>query len=146
MAVVSVREYKSIQLGEKCDGEAGTVTRAQRDYLERFNEAHQRRFKARPFQYGSKGSLVAQNYVGVIDLGRHQVEVLPKIDVSTSVVRRNLAKMLCVALDVEVHGSDVSAMHQTDSILEVLVRLFCVRLWSALHKGVSSAMSIGTKT
>lgn len=135
MTTVSVREYKAIRVGECIDRHAVTVTREQRDYLERFNEKHHQRYRTRPFAYGKGGSLIAQNHVGVINLGLHQVEILPKIDAGEDEVRRNLARMLSFALDVRLHGHDVSAVHRTDSILDVLVRLFCKDLWSALHKG-----------
>ena len=136
MTVVAVREYESIRVGDTCDASSQTVTKAQGAFLERFNEAQQRRFKARPFQYGPRGSLVAQNYVGIIDLGNDQVEVLPKIDAPATDVRRSLAKMLCVALDVDVLGEGGTSVNEADSILEVLVRLFCAHLWTALHKGM----------
>jgi 5-methylcytosine-specific restriction enzyme subunit McrC len=146
VTTVSVREFKALRVGERIDREAVTVTRAQRDHLERFNERHQQRFKARPFGYGSRGSLVAQNHVGVIHLGKHQVEILPKIDAGDEEVRRNLARMLCVALDVRLHGRDGSAMHRTDSILDVLVRLFCGSLWKALHQGPARRYEIRQET
>ncbi|MBS0427306.1 MAG: hypothetical protein JSR41_08455 [Proteobacteria bacterium] len=51
-----------------------------------------------------------------------------------------------MALDVRLHGRDGSAMHRTDSILDVLVRLFCDSLWKALHQGPARRYEVRDET
>jgi 5-methylcytosine-specific restriction enzyme subunit McrC len=89
------------------------------------------------FQHGPKRSLVAQNFVGVINLGRDQIEILPKIEGEVSQVRHNLAKMISVVLELELLDEDVSKIDKhNDSILEILVRMFCQRLWQCVRRGM----------
>ena len=99
--------------------------------------AHKRRFKANIFEYGSRQSLIAQNYVGVIDLGCDQIEVLPKIEgAEESEIRHNLAEMIAIALDLDISDGTSSSMNQpAANLLEIFIRLFCAQLWAAIHRG-----------
>jgi 5-methylcytosine-specific restriction enzyme subunit McrC len=76
MAVLAVREYERIRYGA-FDPVERVVTPVQHQVLERFNEDYRRRLKITVFQHGPKQSLVAQNFVGIVNLGRDQVEILP---------------------------------------------------------------------
>ena len=88
-------------------------------------------------QHGPRESLVALYFVGVINLGRDQVEILPKIECDDSQVRHNLAKMIATVLDLELYDEDSTKVHKSnDSILEVLVKLFCQKLWQCIRKGM----------
>jgi 5-methylcytosine-specific restriction enzyme subunit McrC len=137
MQVMAVREFERIQCGDAFDPGTRTVTARQQAALERFNEDYRRRLKVAVFNHGPKRSLVAQNFVGIINLGRHQVELLPKIEGGTTQVRRNLARMISTALELELHGDAVtrSELH-SESVLEVLIRLFCEQLWQAVRRGM----------
>ena len=137
MAVLAVKEYQRIHCGEEFDPANRIVTRAQHQQLERFNDDYERRLKIKVFQHGPRQSLVAQNFVGIINLGRDQVEVLPKIDSATTSVRRSLVRMIAEVLALDLHGNgETRADRHTDSILEILVRLFCEQLWQAVRRGM----------
>lgn len=134
MTVVSVCEYETIAIGERCSERV--ITLKQRNLLERASETYRKRYGVQILGYGPRGSLVAQNYVGVISMGRDQLEILPKIDAGAREVRRNLVKMLAVVRDVAVVGETPTSAHSTDSMLEVIVAMYCKQLWHALHKGL----------
>lgn len=137
MAVLAVREYERIQCGERFDPEKNHVTASQHSILERFAENYKRQFRVTVLQHGPRRSLVAQNFVGMINLGRDQVEVLPKIEGDTSVVRGNLIKMIAVILNLDLHAGDASLVDEaSDSILETLIGLFCKQLWQAVRRGM----------
>jgi 5-methylcytosine-specific restriction enzyme subunit McrC len=83
--------------------------------------------------------LRAQQVVGILATEDATLEILPKIDGSTSdaAARRSLVHMLAVVLDLEIAGgasADVS--WQKDDLLEILVRFFCDKLFAALHRGI----------
>lgn len=59
-----------------------------------------------PIAHGPRLSLVAQNLVGLINLGRDQLEILPKIEGTMSQVRHNLPRMIFVVLDLELYDDD----------------------------------------
>lgn len=137
MAVLAVREYERITCGESFDTVNRVVRPDQHRALERFSETYQKLHKVTVFQYGPRSSLVAQNFVGVINLGRDQVEVLPKIEGDISQVRHNLAKMISVVMDLELLDDDSTKVDKhSDSILEILVRLFCQKLWQCIRRGM----------
>lgn len=136
-AVLRVQEYGRIHCGSAFSPESRTVTLAQHRELERFSESYRRTRGVTVFQNGPRNSLVAQNYVGVIQLGRHQVEVLPKIDGENHEVRHSLVRMVAATLGLTLHADTVSAVERTDhSILEVLIRLYCEQLWLQVRRGM----------
>jgi 5-methylcytosine-specific restriction enzyme subunit McrC len=135
--VLRVTEYQSIRCAETFSAADKTVTRAQFQQLERFNERFEKLRKVKVFKHGARNTLVAQNFVGVIDLGPCQVEVLPKIETDEHRVRHNLLQMVATTLNLKLHGGELGLMERTDqSILEVLIRLYCDLLWDAVHKGM----------
>ena len=137
MAVLAVREYERIQCGEVFDPGNRIVTVAQHRVLERFSDNYQRLNKVTVFQHGPRQSLIAQNFVGVINLGRDQIEVLPKVEGKDSQIRDNLARMISTVLDLQLYDEDASEIKKSsDSILEVLIRLFCERLWQSIRRGI----------
>ena len=137
MAVLALKEFERITCGETFDPEGRVVRADQHRALERFSENYQKQHKVTVFQHGPRRTLVAQNFVGVVNLGRDQVEILPKIEGDVSQVRHNLARMISVALDLELYDADVSKVDKhSDSILEVLIRLFCQKLWQCVRRGM----------
>lgn len=137
MAVLALREYERIDCGPAFDPEKRTVTDAQQRALEQFSEEYKRLHKVTVFQNGPRQSLIAQNFVGVVNLGRDQVEVLPKIEGDISHVRHNLARMIATVMDLELYDGDASKIEKSDdSILEILIRLFCDRLWQSIRRGM----------
>lgn len=140
MAVLNVPEYGRIYCGESFDSVSKTITKSQRSKLERFAEDYKRQHKAEIFRYGPRQTLVAQNFVGVINVGKDQIEILPKIDgleVNSSQVRRNLAAMLAVSMGLTLRDGDASSMDRSrGTVLEILIRLFCKQVWVEVHKGL----------
>ena len=137
MAVLALREFERIICGETFDPEGRVVRGDQHRALERFSENYQKQHSVTVFQHGPRRTLVAQNFVGVVNLGRDQVEILPKIEGDVSQVRHNLAKMISVAMDLELYDADVSKVDKhSDSILEVLIQLFCQKLWQCVRRGM----------
>jgi 5-methylcytosine-specific restriction enzyme subunit McrC len=137
VGVLSLREYDRIRCGDTFDPLNRIVRVDQHRALERFSEVYQKLHKVTVFQHGPRLSLVAQNFVGVINLGRDQVEILPKIETEISQVRHNLAKMISSVLDLQLYDDDSTKVGKhNDSILEILIRLFCQKLWQCLRKGM----------
>ena len=135
MALISVREYKSLKIGEfdPVGKEGPSVTEQQADLLTTTKVTN----GLEVFKYANKTSLTAQQYVGVFQLGPHTVEVLPKIDGDDQSVRRNLVAMLTVALDLDIsEGEAACVATQNHGILEILIRLFCDKLFIQVHKGL----------
>lgn len=137
MAVLALREFDRIDCGEFFDPATRKVRKDQHRALERFSEQFQAKTGTAVFQHGPRQSLVAQNMVGVVNIGHDQVEVLPKIEGDVPQVRNNLAKMIAIVMDLDVHDDDLTkADRYSDSILEVLIRLFCQKLWQCVRRGM----------
>ena len=137
MAVLALREYDSIELGAAFDSATKAVSPRQHQTLARFTEDYKRLHKVDVFKYGPKQRLIAQNFVGIINLGRDQVEILPKIEGDTSQVRHNLAGMISAVMNLELFDSDSSKTNKSnDSILEIFIQLFCGKLWHAVRRGM----------
>ena len=99
---------------------------------------------ARIIQHGAK-FIRAQQVVGVLAADGCTLEILPKIDglgdgqssVSQAAIRKNLVKMLAVVLDLEIASGRITELGwQQDNLLEVLIRLFCNKLFDAVHRGM----------
>ena len=99
---------------------------------------------ARIIQHGAK-FIRAQQVVGVIAADGCTLEILPKIDglgdgessLSQAAIRKNLVNMLAVVLDLEIASGRITELGwQQDNLLEVLVRLFCNKLFDAVHRGM----------
>lgn len=137
MAVLALREFERITCGDVFDSENCVVRADQHLVLERFSEEYQKVHKVTVFQHGPRRSLVAQNFVGVVNLGRDQVEILPKIEGDISQVRHNLVKMICVVMDLQIYDADSSKVTtHSGSILEVFIKLFCQKLWQCVRRGI----------
>lgn len=135
--VLRVTEYKPIRCAERFSATDKTVTRVQFEQLQRFNENFEKVRRVKVFQFGARNTLITQNFVGVIQLGTFQVEILPKIDADDFQVRRNLMQMVAQTLGLRLHGGLLGQLDKTDTtVLEVLLRMYCDLMWDALHKGV----------
>lgn len=98
----------------------------------------------RILQHG-RAWLRAQQVVGVIAAQDCTLEILPKIDglgdgdseTSQAQIRRNLVHMLAVALDLDVADGQLTKLGwQNENLLEILIRLFCDKLFEAVHSGL----------
>jgi 5-methylcytosine-specific restriction enzyme subunit McrC len=91
-----------------------------------------------------RNALRARGVVGVIAAGGIVLEILPKIDVpgiegdqAIGSIRRRLVHMLAVALDLKIDAGQVSALDwQRETLLEILIRLFSVKLVDAVRQGM----------
>lgn len=137
MGLLAVQEYQRIHCGETFDAATRTITAAHHRLLEKTCEEYKRRFGFAPFDHGPRKSFVAKNFVGVVCLGRDQIDVLPKIESETTQVRKNLSRMIATSLEVDLHAPGLGQMDGTDdSVLEILVQLFCRHMWSMVHRGL----------
>jgi 5-methylcytosine-specific restriction enzyme subunit McrC len=135
--VLRLREFERITCGSIWDAESRVVALAQQRQLERFSESFRRTKGVPAFANGPRGTLVAQNFVGVVCLGRYQVEVLPKVEGPDHSVRSNLMRMVAATLNLTLNAETIGQIERTDeSVLEVMIRLFCAELWTAVRRGL----------
>lgn len=87
--------------------------------------------------------LRARGVVGVIAAPGCQLEILPKIeavgeaDTTDEALRRRLVHMLAVARDIRIDArSSASLGWQRDTLLEILIRLFCRKMIEAVRQGI----------
>lgn len=134
---ITLREHSRLRIGEFDAGNA-VVTRAQAMQLAGLKA----QYGVDIFKWVNHDALAAQQYVGVIQLDRIAIEILPKIDgtnasASDASVRRNLAAMLMVALELDIAEGDVAHIAtQQHGILEILIRLFIDKLFAQLRRGM----------
>lgn len=89
--------------------------------------------------------LRARGVVGVLAAPGCTLEILPKIDVGqkegsaeeTRDIRKRLVHMLAVALDLKIEAGRMTALGwQNETLLEILIRIFCDKLTEAVRRGV----------
>lgn len=90
-------------------------------------------------------ALRARGVVGILATGDASLEILPKIDVApgetldyqNAAIRKRLVHMLAVALDLRIDlGAFTDLAWQRETLLEILIRIFCDKLTMALRKGM----------
>lgn len=90
-------------------------------------------------------ALRARGVVGILAAGDASLEILPKIDVAPggtrddqdAAIRKRLVHMLAVALDLKIDlGVITDLTWQRETLLEILIRIFCEKLTEALRKGM----------
>lgn len=93
-------------------------------------------------EHGRK-SLRARGIVGVIATPDCQLEILPKIEggaetkVSDATLRARLIHMLALAYELPIEVSAMTQLGwQRDTVLELLIRLFCQKLTGAVRQGM----------
>jgi len=93
-------------------------------------------------EHGRKG-LRARGVVGVIATPDCQLEILPKIEgggeteVSDATLRARLIHMLAVAYDLPIEAGAVTQLGwQRETVLELLIRLFCAKLTDVVRQGM----------
>ncbi len=84
-------------------------------------------------------ALCARQIVGVLATPDVEIEILPKIDtLGEDGVRDVLVHMLAKAWDLPISDGEAALFsRQEKTLLEVLIRLFCERLFRAVHRGLS---------
>lgn len=93
-------------------------------------------------EHGRKG-LRARGVIGVIATPDCQLEILPKIErggeieVSDATLRARLIHMLAVAYDLPIEAGTMTKLGwQRETVLELLIRLFCAKLTDAVRQGM----------
>ena len=89
-------------------------------------------------------ALRARGIVGVIAASGCQLEILPKIEAtgedgtaSPAALRKRLVHMLAVAHDLKIDAGAMAQLGwQRDTLLEILIRLFCRQLTDAVRQGM----------
>jgi 5-methylcytosine-specific restriction enzyme subunit McrC len=90
-------------------------------------------------------ALRARGVVGILAAKDCSLEILPKIDVApgenvnrqNAAIRKRLIHMLAVALDLKVDlGAITELAWQRETLLEILIRIFCEKLTEAVRKGM----------
>jgi len=89
--------------------------------------------------------LRARGVVGVLAAEGCSLEILPKIDVNqpggevlqNAAIRKRLVHMLAVALDLKIETGQVTELDwQRETLLEILIRIFCNKLTDAVRRGM----------
>lgn len=90
-----------------------------------------------------RNDLRARGVVGVIAAPGCQLEILPKIEAmgetgtDDAILRRRLVHMLAVARDIRIDAQTSASLGwQRDTLLEILIRLFCTRMVEAVRQGL----------
>lgn len=88
--------------------------------------------------------IIAGQMVGVISAAGCSLEVLPKIGAETNEpdtsIRHRLVRMLSVALGLELSDGQAATMaRQTETLLDILIRLFADRLLAEAKRGLPLA-------
>lgn len=131
MKLIPVREHDEIRVAR--NGVAGEISVAQADRLTDL----ERQYRVEVFRWKHSDRIKATQFVGVAVAGDVVVEVLPKIDnADANVVRRNLVQMLCKTRKLDIRASEMTALGKQHNLLEIIVRLFCERLFTEVHRGL----------
>lgn len=89
--------------------------------------------------------LRARGVVGVLATDECSLEILPKIDVEVqggeamqnAALRKRLVHMLAVALDLKIETGQITELDwQRETLLEILIRIFCSKLSDAVRRGM----------
>jgi 5-methylcytosine-specific restriction enzyme subunit McrC len=134
----TIREWEHIRYGT--DG--ATIPEAHADRIAAVAKASA--FSGRDgegvLEHGRK-QLRARGVVGVIATPGCQLEVLPKVEgevgVSDAILRHRLIHMLALIHDLPIDAGAMTRLGwQRDTVLELLIRLFCVKLTDAVRQGM----------
>ena len=136
----TIREWEHIRYGI----DETTIPEPQADWI--VAKARESAFSGRGgegvLEHGRKG-LRAHGVVGVIATPDCQLEILPKIegagenDVENTTLRDRLIHMLAMVWNIRIDAGVVTRLGwQRDTLLEMLIRLYCSKLTDAVRKGM----------
>jgi 5-methylcytosine-specific restriction enzyme subunit McrC len=137
-----VREWEYLSISDA--GGENVVSRAQADHL--LSAARRAQKLLRTTETDSQHilsdgvqKLRTQQVVGVLAAPAISLEILPKIDrIDDGKVRSNLIRMLARTKNIAVAYGDLTELDwQNKDLLEILIRLFCNKLFEAVHRGLS---------
>ncbi|HEV2081793.1 MAG TPA: restriction endonuclease [Brevundimonas sp.] len=140
--VISVGEWGRLPIRE--DDSQGSVTSSQADALMAGAAAVERKLGIGSGEGASvlvrtHKELCARQVVGVLAVPGVELEILPKIDrLGEDGVRGVLIHMVAHAWDLPIADGEAALFsRQEKTLLEILIRLFCDRLFKAVHRGLS---------
>lgn len=142
MPAYTVREWEKIAYGE-AEGQIA-VHHADRLAALAARSAFAGRGGSGVLEHG-RNALRARGVVGILAVGDASLEILPKIDVApgetpdheNAAIRKRLVHMLAVALDLKIDlGVITDLAWQRETLLEILIRIFCDKLTETLRKGM----------
>jgi len=87
----------------------------------------------------SNNRIKAGRYVGIIQVGKQTIEVLPKVlsnldDNSSSFIRKNLLFMLSYINKLDIKETDIAKLKKTTDLFEIIIHLFAKNLLELLKK------------
>lgn len=130
---ISIREYDRLYIRSERDLSHNTISSADAAYLQNVV------IDSSPvFSFGNR-CLIAQQYVGVIELPDFTIEILPKIygEVDTDKLRDVLIRMLIVAHQINsIRQFKASVEIRDNSLLEVIVQSFLHELQIYVDSGL----------
>lgn len=146
MSVLTVREYTTIPVAHRFsnDPKGLSVSSGHLKRLAHLNRIYRRRARFEPVELRYQ-AIRTRQYVGVIGLGRDSIEILPKVEKGgdtqeTVTIRSNLLRMLAVTRRLPIREAEVSRLATQDNhLLEILLRLYCEKLFAQLHRGLLNA-------
>lgn len=146
MTHLTVHEWGWVPLRDGAGDVAGTgFTRGQADALLKAARAHPLAdTHGTNILVDRHTALVAQQMVGIIAAPGCSLEILPKIDPhdmeSEAGIRGRLVHMLDVALGLSISDGGAESMaRQSNSLLDILIRLFADRLLAEARRGLPRA-------
>lgn len=132
---LTVFEQGAIPVASRASEEPACLGQAEAAGLVELGE----RMGARAFSWHRPTRLRVEQYVGVVQFGEVQIEILPKIEGLTEPgnVRQSLLGMLAVAEDLEVRGSEiVGYLDAGEPFVRALARLYCRKLLELARRGL----------
>jgi 5-methylcytosine-specific restriction enzyme subunit McrC len=132
---ITVSEQSQIQIRSCADEEVGYISPTQASALVTLGE----RMGARIASWQGLNALRTHQFVGVVQIGELQLEILPKLDglPDPAKVRQNLLAMLAMTQDLEVRASEmIGFLESSEPFICALARLYCRRLLEALRRGL----------
>lgn len=140
--MIPVGEWGRLPIRE--DGSERSVTSGQADALTAGAAAVERKLGIGSGEGASvlvrtHKELCARQVVGVLAVPGVELEILPKIDrLGEDGVRGVLIHMVAHAWDLPIADGEAALFsRQEKTLLEILIRLFCDRLFKAVHRGLS---------
>ncbi len=131
---ITVSEQSQIQIRSRADEEMGYFNPTQASALVNLGE----RMGARIASWQGPNALRIHQFVGVVQMGGLQLEILPKLEglPDPAQVRQNLLAMLAMTQDLEVRASEmVGFLESSEPFICALARLYCRRLLEAIRRG-----------
>lgn len=140
----SIREWEYLSIAREGSGDSKSVTRAQADLLLGVARGASDHLGLGGKDAGrvltdGRNRLRAGQVVWLIATRDVTLEILPKIDGNDAGrTRENLVRMLSKTLNLPIADGVITNLgSQRYDLLEILIRLFCDRLFEAVHKGLT---------